>query len=105
MNELVAQPTINVIYNFVKAGLLHGKRNCPFCDYRMNFTKDHIKVNQFRWVCGQCFYSLELTNSSPVTGYSLNALDFFIRIWSSNKILNITQLKAVTKSGSMSTEF
>ncbi|CDW76118.1 UNKNOWN [Stylonychia lemnae] len=98
MNDLLTTPIILSIYGMIKAGLIHAKRNCPMCLGRMLFNRDLIANADYRWTCSLCFYSLELTTSTPLNGIKLDEFDLFLRLWSESSALKITQISSVLRT-------
>lgn len=89
---------IMTVYSLMKAGLLHSRRDCPMCASRMIFNKDMVANADYRWTCTLCFYSLELTTSTPLNGVKIDEFDLFLRIWSESSALKITQISNVLRT-------
>jgi len=82
MRRALSKSTIEIVYNFAKAGLLHHKRSCDFCGMGMVMKCEPMEPRYgFVWQCPGCFQRKKLVNSTPFTGLNLKKFDTCLELW------------------------
>ena len=71
-----------MLYQYAMAGLIHRKRQCPYCVihsmkliYRADVQYEYI------WKCPWCFYQIPINKSSLITQISLKHLEMALNLW------------------------
>jgi len=85
MNQILQRDEITVIGEFARAGVIQGKRTCPFCETSMLLTS-HSNPNvrrpiSFMWKCPLCFFVLYPANGAITKGINLLKLDRFLYLY------------------------
>ena len=96
---LALEHPMKVIYKYVKAGLVHGRRNCWFCSTNMIACYDDYSENKVAWKCPMCFAIVEIGNSTFVPVARISEFDLFIKLWIRNWVFRFLQINKVMKVG------
>ena len=75
---------IDIIYSFAKAGLIHPRRWCSFCNSRMRMITTRKDYVGYVWVCTVCFTGCRVTQSTPLNTMNPLLLDFSLAMWIRN---------------------
>lgn len=81
MDCQVKKAPIEVIYNFAKAGLVHSRRWCSFCNSRMRLVRTRRDYIGYIWICPICFDAKRVTQSTPLNTLNPLLFDFSLAMW------------------------
>ena len=84
MDSNVRKPAIDIIYSFAKAGLVHPRRWCAFCNCRMRLIVTKRDYVGYVWVCPICYDGRRVTQSTPLCSYNPILFDFSLQMWLRN---------------------
>ena len=81
MDTQVKKAPIEVIFNFAKAGLVHSRRWCSFCNSRMRLVRTRRDYIGYIWICPICFDAKRVTQSTPLNTLNPLLFDFSLSMW------------------------
>lgn len=83
MNFLVhIRPQIEVIYDWMAAGLIHAHRVCDNCNSPMKFIHCYYEPKyQYVWKCTLCFKERHMNQATPCNGHNFLTIDRAIILW------------------------
>ena len=81
MNPTFVVPTIDIIKSYAMHGLIHGRRQCSFCDTEMRMIKTDKECDGYAWVCPNCFFGCNITDSTPIQGVRIRVFDMVVRLF------------------------
>jgi len=84
MNPQILRDQLLIIYQFTKAGLLHHKRNCSFCETPLIFSSrgqsEHFSI-EYVWKCPLCFHEIYPTHGSIMRGMNIVGLGRYLELY------------------------
>ena len=84
MDERYERDIVEVARDYARFGLVHKKRDCPFCQCPMLLVRNADSRAQLVWQCGRCGIGKGIGQNTPFCYMDLKLFDIAIFLWIDN---------------------
>jgi len=84
MDERYERDIVDVARDYARYGLIHKRRDCPFCTCPMLLVRNAESRSQLIWQCGRCGISKGITMNTPLCYLDIKLFDISIFLWIDN---------------------
>jgi ribosomal protein S27AE len=99
MDDRYERDIIEVARDYARHGLIHKRRDCPFCTCPMLLVRNAESRSQLIWQCGRCGISKGLTMNTPLCYMDIKMFDISLYLWIDNVWPRLAQNIVRDRSG------